>query len=156
MVQDILVASISQVMVKSNEKGIQVANDSSEHSLKETLYGDSLRLQQILADFLWISVNFTPAGGQVRIIVKLAKDKIGESIQLANLEFRIMHTGGGISEELLKQMFEGQGDASEEGISLVVSRKLVKLMNGDIQYLRSAGSSTFIISVELPIADKSM
>ncbi|XP_074294265.1 phytochrome A1-like [Silene latifolia] len=155
-VQDILIASISQVMVMSNEKGIQVANDSSEDSLKETLYGDSLRLQQILADFLWISVNFTPAGGQVRIIVKLVKDKIGESIQLANLEFRIMHTGGGISEELLSQMFESQGDASEEGISLVVSRKLVKLMNGDIQYLRSAGSSTFIISVELPIADNSM
>ncbi|KAL9229478.1 hypothetical protein vseg_004940 [Gypsophila vaccaria] len=151
-VQDVLVASISQVMVKSNEEGIQVVNDSVEQSLKETLYGDSLRLQQILADFLWISVNFTPAGGQVRITARLKKDKIGNSVQLANLQFRILHTGGGISEDLLSQMFEGRGDATEEGISLLVSRKLVKLMNGDIQYLRSAGSSTFIISVELAIS----
>lgn len=53
-------------------------------------------------------------------------------------------------------MFESSGDATEEGISLLISRKLVKLMNGDIQYLRSAGSSTFIISVELAVADKAM
>ncbi|KAK9670053.1 hypothetical protein RND81_13G173600 [Saponaria officinalis] len=155
-VQDVVVASISQVMAKSNEKGIQIANDSSEHSLKETLYGDSLRLQQILADFLWISVNFTPAGGQVGITVQVKKDTIGKSVQLAKLEFRIMHTGGGISEEVLSQMFEGRGDASEEGISLIVSRKLVKQMNGDLQYLRSAGSSTFIIYAELAIAAAGM
>ncbi|KAK9749765.1 hypothetical protein RND81_02G148500 [Saponaria officinalis] len=154
-VQDVLVASISQIMTKSNEKGIQIANDSIEHTLNETLYGDSLRLQQILADFLSISVNFTPAGGHVGVTVRLAKDRIGESVQLANLEFRILHTGGGISEELLSQMFESRENESEEGISLLISRKLVKLMNGDIQYLRSAGSSAFIISVQLAITGNS-
>ncbi|XP_021728048.1 phytochrome A-like [Chenopodium quinoa] len=152
--QDVLVASISQVMTKSNEKGIQIENESAEDYMKEILYGDSLRLQQVLADFLLISVNFTPVGGHIGITVRLMKDKIGESVQLANLEFRILHTGGGISEELLSQMFENHGDATEEGISLQISRKLVKLMNGDIQYLRSAGTSTFIISVELAVADK--
>ncbi|KNA17910.1 hypothetical protein SOVF_075510 [Spinacia oleracea] len=152
--QDVLVASISQVMTKSNEKGIQIENESAKDYMDETLYGDSLRLQQVLADFLLISVNFTPAGGHIGIIVHLNKDKIGESVQLANLEFRILHTGGGIPEELLGQMFESNGDATEEGISLQISRKLVKLMNGDIQYLRAAGSSTFIISVELAVANR--
>ncbi|KAH9624024.1 hypothetical protein KSS87_008617 [Heliosperma pusillum] len=151
-VKDVLVASISQVMVKSNEKGIQIANDSTNQSLKETLYGDSLRLQQILADFLSISVNFTPAGGHIGVTVRLAKDNIGDSVQLANLEFRITHTGGGISEELLSQMFESRENGTEEGISLLISRKLVKLMNGEIQYLRSAGTSSFIISLQLAIS----
>nr|AAO86645.1 PHYA4 photoreceptor [Stellaria longipes] len=154
-VQDILVASISQVMAKSSEKGIQMSNNCTEHGFKETLYGDSLRLQQILADFLSISVNFTSPGGHIGVTVRLTKDKIGESVQLANLEFRIMHTGGGISEELLSEMFESRGNASEDGISLLISRKLVKLMNGDIQYLRSAGTCTFIIYVELAVADNS-
>nr|AAO86643.1 PHYA2 photoreceptor [Stellaria longipes] len=154
-VQDILVASISQVMAKSSEKGIQMSNNCTEHGFKETLYGDSLRLQQILADFLSISVNFTSPGGHIGVTVRLTKDKIGESVQLANLEFRITHTGGGISEELLSEMFESRGNASEDGISLLISRKLVKLMNGDIQYLRSAGTSTFIISVELAVAGNS-
>lgn len=66
---------------------------------------------------------------------------------------RIMHAGGGIPEALLDQMFGTDGDASEEGISLLISRKLVKLMNGDVQYLREAGKSTFIVSVELAAAN---
>lgn len=52
-------------------------------------------------------------------------------------------------------MFGSNAETSEEGISLLVSRKLVKLMNGDVQYLREAGKSTFIISVELAAASKS-
>lgn len=67
---------------------------------------------------------------------------------------RITHAGGGVPEALLNQMFGSDGDGSEEGISLHISRKLVKLMNGDVQYLREAGKSTFIISVELAAAHK--
>lgn len=51
-------------------------------------------------------------------------------------------------------MFGSDGDASEEGMSLFISRKLLKLMNGDVRYLREAGKSTFIISVELAVAHK--
>ncbi|XP_057542305.1 phytochrome A-like [Amaranthus tricolor] len=154
-IQDIVVASMSQIMAKSNDKGIRIENETSEEFLKETLCGDSLRLQQVLADFLFVSVTCTPAGGQVGIKVGLVKYKVEESVLLANLEFRILHTGGGITEELLGQMFESNKDnATEEGISLLISRKLVKQMNGDIQYLRSAGSSTFIISVKLAVVDK--
>lgn len=68
---------------------------------------------------------------------------------------RITHVGGGIPEALLNQMFETDGDATEQGISLLISRKLVKLMNGDIQYLREAGRSTFIITIELAAANRS-
>lgn len=65
---------------------------------------------------------------------------------------RITHSGGGVPQELLSQMFGDEADASEDGISLFISRKLVRLMNGDVQYLREAGRSTFIISLELAIA----
>lgn len=64
------------------------------------------------------------------------------------------YAGGGVPETLLNQMFENDGEISEQGISLLISRKLVKLMNGDVQYLREAGKSTFIISVELAVANK--
>ncbi|KAK4724138.1 hypothetical protein R3W88_026917 [Solanum pinnatisectum] len=152
---EVLVASISQVMMKSNGKNIMISNDMVEDLLNETLYGDSPRLQQVLANFLLVSVNSTPSGGQLSISGRLTKDRIGESVQLALLEFRIRHTGGGVPEELLSQMFGSEVDASEEGIFLLVSRKLVKLMNGEVQYLREAGRSTFIISVELAVATKS-
>lgn len=67
---------------------------------------------------------------------------------------RITHAGGGVPEALLNELFGSEGGASEEGISLLISRKLVKLMNGDIKYLREAGKSTFIIWVELAAAHK--
>ncbi|KAL8152108.1 hypothetical protein V2J09_021916 [Rumex salicifolius] len=154
MLRDVLVASMSQAMLKSTEKGIRIVHNSAELELSETFYGDCLRLQQVLADFLLVSVNFTQPGGHVRIEVRSAKDRLSDMVYLARLEFRISHAGTGIPEELLSQMFGNEGNTSEEGISLHISRKLVKLMNGDIQYLREAGSATFIISLELAIANK--
>ncbi|KAI8027558.1 Phytochrome A1 [Camellia lanceoleosa] len=151
---EVLVAAISQIMMKSNGKGIRVVNDLAEEIMSETLYGDSMRLQQVLADFLSISVNFMPNGGQLGVTASLTKDRLGESVQLVHLEFRITHAGGGVPEGLLSQMFGGDMDTSEEGISPLVNRKLVKLMNGDVQHLREAGKSTFIISVKLAAGSK--
>ncbi|KAL3814591.1 hypothetical protein ACJIZ3_015859 [Penstemon smallii] len=151
---DVLIASISQVMMKSNGKGIMIVDDLPPNLSNETLYGDSLRLQQVLAAFLLISVTFTPSGGQLGVAATLSKDSIGESVQLGRLEFRITHSGGGVPQGLLNEMFGDEAEASEDGISLFISRKLVKLMNGDVQYLREAGKSTFIVSVELAISNK--
>lgn len=85
---EVLVASISQIMMKSNGKNIMIVNDMVEDLLNETLYGDSPRLQQVLANFLLVSVNSTPSGGQLSISGTLTKDRIGESVQLALLEVR--------------------------------------------------------------------
>jgi phytochrome A len=63
-------------------------NDVAEHIAIETLYGDSLRLQQVLADFLLISINSTPNGGQVVIAASLTKEQLGKSVHLVNLELR--------------------------------------------------------------------
>lgn len=174
---EVLITAISQVMIKSNGKGIMIVDNLDPGLSNEMLYGDSLRLQQVLASFLLTSVTYTPNGGQLGVAAKLTKDSIGETVQLGRLEFRytflvaqcrhscnthlnvfkrITHSGGGVAQELLNQMFGEEGEMSDEdGISLFISRKLVKLMNGDVQYLREAGRSTFIISVELAIASSS-
>ncbi|KAK7284476.1 hypothetical protein RJT34_19222 [Clitoria ternatea] len=146
---EVLVASLSQVMTKSNAKGIRVVNDVDEKITTETLYGDCLRLQQILADFLSISINFTPTRGQVVVAASVTIDQLGKLVHIAKLEFSITHDGFGVPEALLSQMFGREGHESEEGISLHISRKLLKLMNGDVRYTREAGKSSFILSVEL-------
>nr|XP_004494497.1 phytochrome A-like isoform X1 [Cicer arietinum]XP_012569651.1 phytochrome A-like isoform X1 [Cicer arietinum] len=150
---EVLGASLSQVMARSkNAKGIQVVYDVAEQIMAETLYGDSLRLQQVLADFLLISLNFTPTGGQVVVAAFLTKHQLGKLVHLANLELRITHDGLGVPEALLNQMFGVDRQESEEGISLLISRKLLKLMNGDVLYVREEGKSSFIISLELALA----
>lgn len=70
------------------------------------------------------------------------------------LWIRITHIGEGIPESLLNQMFGSGREVSEDGINLLFSRKLIKLMNGDVQYLREAGKSSFIITFELAVAHK--
>ncbi|KGN47791.1 phytochrome A [Cucumis sativus] len=151
---EVLKVSISQVMIKSKGKAIQIVNETVEEAMSETLYGDSLRLQQVLADFLLLSVSYAPAGGQLKISTNLTKDQLGKSVHLVHLEFRITYAGGGIPESLLNEMFGSEEEASEEGFSLLISRKLVKLMNGDVRYMREAGKSSFIITVELAAAHK--
>ncbi|XP_020589069.1 phytochrome A [Phalaenopsis equestris] len=151
---DVVVTAVSQVILPSNEKGISVVYDIPKILISEYVYGDSLRLQQILADFLLICVKYCSGGGRVEITAGLTKDKLGESLQLINLEIRITHAGFGVPEDLLSQMFGGKEELSEEGMSLLVCRKLLKLMNGDARYLREADKSAFILSAELACASK--
>ncbi|KAL0308007.1 UNVERIFIED_CONTAM: Phytochrome A1 [Sesamum angustifolium] len=168
---EVLIAAISQVMMKSNGKGIMIVDNLAPNLSRETLYGDSLRLQQILAAFLLISVTYTPSGGQLGVAASLKKDSIGESVQLGHLEFSAFRTsaiplyfGTVVMQDdtyrvvctarIVEPNVWDEADTTEDGISLFISRKLVKLMNGDVQYLREAGRSTFIISVELAISNK--
>ncbi|XP_010549119.1 PREDICTED: phytochrome A-like [Tarenaya hassleriana] len=151
---DVLTASTSQIMMKSNGKSVRVTNETTEEVMNDTLYGDGIRLQQVLANFMIMSVSFTPPGGQLAVTASLRKDQLGQSVHLAYLEIRITHSGSGIPELLLNEMFGSDEDVSEEGMSLLISRKLVKLMNGDVHYLKQAGKCTFIITAELAAKNK--
>ena len=85
---EVLTASTSQVMMKSNGKSVRVTNETKEEVMSDTLYGDSIRLQQVLADIMLMSVNFTPSGGQLTVTASLRKDQLGRSVHLAYLEIR--------------------------------------------------------------------
>ncbi len=57
-------------------------------------------------------------------------------------------------EELVHEMFDRGRGMTQEGLGLSMCRKLVKLMNGDVQYVRDAGKSYFLVNVELPLAHR--
>nr|CAD1816823.1 unnamed protein product [Ananas comosus var. bracteatus] len=110
--QDVVATAVSQVLVASQAKGIRITYDLSDRLMTEEVYGDNLRLQQIIADFLLVSVKYSPSGGHVEIAPKLIKDRLGETVHLVHLELRIAHTGSGIPEELLSHMFGNTEDPS--------------------------------------------
>lgn len=85
---DMMITAISQVMIASTGKGVRLLYDLSDGFMKEGVYGDRLRLQQILADFFAVSVKFSPSGGQVEIATGLNKDCLGENLHLIRLELR--------------------------------------------------------------------
>jgi len=96
------------------------------------IYGDSLRLKQVLLNLLANAVKFT-ACGEVRLSVAFSAEK-----QL--LHFAVRDTGIGISPEQQGNLFEAftQADVSTSrryggtGLGLAISQKLVKLMGGEL------------------------
>lgn len=111
-----------------------------EHSVPLNLQGDSRHLIQVLGHLLSNAVKFTKQGS-VAIEVMLAnaidnKDK--DSNELI-LEFCVVDTGQGISEEKLDKLFKvfKQLDESNNrvyggiGMGLAISSKLVQLMGGE-------------------------
>ena len=43
---------------------------------------------------------------------------------------------------------------TQEGLGLSMCRKLVKLMNGNVQYIRDTGKSYFLVQLDLPLAQR--
>nr|AHZ63962.1 phytochrome [Podocarpus rubens] len=144
---------ISQVMIQCEEKGLEMVQDSPKEMSTTYLFGDQLRLQQVLANFLAIVIKFTPPKGWVGLKVSSIKKHLGGGVHIMHLEFRISHTGRGLPEELVQQMFNLDLDMSQEGFGLLICRKLVKLMNGDVQYIQG-GKPSFLIVVELAAGQK--
>ena len=66
---------------------------------------------------------------------------------------RIKHKGLGVPGEILLGTCKDDiKDMSGEAVSLVISRYFLKLINGDIRYVRKAGTSTFILTAKLAYA----
>ena len=81
---------INQVMILSQERQVQVIHDSPAEVSSMNLYGDNLRLQQVLSDFLTNALHFTPAfeGSSVAFRVIPRKERIGMKMHIVHLEFR--------------------------------------------------------------------
>ncbi|XP_042519995.1 phytochrome C [Macadamia integrifolia] len=149
---------ITQAMILSGERQVDLIPESPREVSSMFLYGDNLRLQQVLSDFLTNALLFTPAfeGSSVVLRVIPRAERIGTAIHIVHVEFRITHPAPGISEALIQEMFHhGQG-FSKEGLGLYISQKLVKIMNGTVQYLREAERSSFIILIEFPLVRRSV
>lgn len=145
-----------QVMTLSRERLVPVVCDSPAELSSMCLIGDNLRLQQVLSDFLTNAIVFTPAFEGSSVVLKLIprKKRIGTKMHVVHLEFRITHPAPGVPGKLIYEMFHQSKSASREGLGLYISQKLIKLMNGTVQYLREAEKSAFVVLVEFPVTQQ--
>ena len=123
------------------------------------LRGDHGRLRQILLNLIGNGIKFTEAGEVV-----LRVDYLQSATERNRVRFRITDTGVGIAPEQLPKLFTPftQLDQSARrryggtGLGLVISQKLVEMMEGSIQVESVPGrGSTFSFAIPLePAAAK--
>ncbi|XP_050384607.1 phytochrome C [Argentina anserina] len=144
---------MNQVMILSQERQVQVIQDSPAEVSSMILYGDNLRLQQIVSDFLANAIHFTPAfdGSTVVLTAIPTKERVGTKMQIVHLEFRITHPAPGMPDHLIQEMFHDSHRVSREGLGLHLSQNLVKVMNGTVQYHRGEDTSSFRILIDFPL-----
>ncbi len=142
--------------VPMEEKGLtfEVINDTCT----PYVYGDYLRITQVIANLLSNAMKFTPPGGSVVYHgIELPAQREG----FARFEIHIRDTGIGMDEEFQKRMF-GAFERAENstvsgvqgtGLGLAISRKLVELMEGELRCTSKPGQGTeFVFTFQVPVA----
>jgi len=119
--------------------------------IPKQLFGDSLRIKQILSNFLSNAIKFTPEGGVINIEVSYIN---------GILKIAVDDNGIGISNDNLKNIFsafvqaEHQGHAKSEGtgLGLSICNQLAKHMNGFVNVASELGKgSTFWMEIPVEI-----
>ena len=155
-----LIADFSSLMVfRARDKGIEFEVRLPEN-LPSHINSDPTRIRQILTNVIGNAIKFTHRGG-VRLEVQLEDTRPS-----AQLTFRVVDTGAGISaaqSEKLFQAFE-QADVSTTrkfggtGLGLVLTRRLTKALGGRFYLEQSAPreGSTFVacVAVQIPAESK--
>ncbi len=138
----------------ASQKGLELTIGIMS-GVPNVLWGDPLRLSQVLINLLGNALKFTYQG-EVSLLI-YAMEQVGTS---AKLTFSIQDSGVGMTEAQLSSLFNAfhQADASTTrkyggtGLGLVISQKLVKLMGGKIAVQSKPGQgSQFTFTLEFPV-----
>jgi len=123
-----------------------------DENIPSTLYGDELRIKQILNNLLSNAFKYTNEG-DVSFSVA-AEYEAQEKAPRVTLVFRVSDTGQGMSAEQLDKLFDEYTRFNTEanrttvgsGLGMSITRHLVRMMDGEISVESEPGKgSTFIV-----------
>jgi len=142
-------------MIRSQEARVQAKAIVLVHEVAadvpDSLFGDQLRLKQILYNLVGNAIKFT-SKGEIRVAVKLLERHDDK----AQLSFCVSDTGIGIKPEVMEKIFApfAQADTSVSrrfggtGLGLTICRRLVQQMGGEITVeSREGKGSSFTVTL---------
>ncbi|MCR5675025.1 MAG: DegV family EDD domain-containing protein [Lachnospiraceae bacterium] len=154
-VPSLLSEIVNMIWLKANEKGLEFQVDI-DPNVPETLFGDEVRIKQILINLLNNAVKYTPSGS---VSLHMECEFPGESDAI--LKLSVTDTGMGIKPEALPHLFDSFQRVDEEknrhiegtGLGLSIVKQLVELMGGEISVnsVYTQGS-TFAVTLKQGIA----
>ena len=143
---------------QAEQKNIELIFSIAEN-LPERLYGDPLRLGQVLINLISNAIKFTQHG-EVIVSCSYTTDEQGRH----SMNITVKDTGIGMTKEQQQKLFRSfsQADASTTrefggtGLGLAISQQLVNMMGGSIYVTSEKGKgSSFSFSVLVEDADES-
>ncbi|MFT7674182.1 MAG: PAS domain S-box-containing protein, partial [Gammaproteobacteria bacterium] len=119
---------------KIESKGLAL-DTKLDNDLPEAVHADSMRIGQVLSNFLSNALKFTSTG-RIEVAVKLEPNEEDE----LTLRFTVTDSGIGLTDEEKSQLFTAfaQADSSTSrnyggtGLGLSISKQLVELMGGQV------------------------
>ncbi|CBV42899.1 hybrid sensor histidine kinase/response regulator [Halomonas elongata] len=123
------------------------------------LFGDPLRIRQVLTNLVHNAVKFTDRG---EVIVRVSVEDTSHNQTTLNVS--VSDTGIGLSQACQRQLFDAfrQGETSHQrqfggtGLGLAICRQLVEQMGGEISVDSESGQgSTFFFTLPLDAHDTS-
>lgn len=150
--EDLIDETANIFRVKAENKKLKL-NVSLSEKLPRIVHFDSLRLQQILSNFISNSLKFTDKGA-----IEFIVDVLDTQDDKHKIKFSVKDTGIGIKAESVEKIFREfeQGDDritkkfGGTGLGLAIVKRLANLLNGDVLAESNYGiGSTFSFIVDM-------
>ncbi len=149
--------------LKADDKHLQLIFER-EPSVPQYLFGDEVKLRQVLINLLNNALKFTQEGGVIVRVKEAVSEAVSEEGKpIYQLHFEVEDTGPGIASNELVQLFEafvqtstGKQTSEGTGLGLTISRQFVQLMGGEMIVKSEVGrGTTFEFSLQCQLADAS-
>jgi PAS domain S-box-containing protein len=124
-----------------------------DKQIPQTLFGDDMRLAQVITNLLSNAVKFTPEYGILSLDACLLKEENG----VCTIQITVTDTGIGISEEQQGRLFhsfvQAENSTSRKfggtGLGLAISKRIIEMMGGEIWVVSELGKgSTFGFTID--------
>lgn len=149
---------LSIVRPQINEHN-HILNVNVENIKHKNVIGDRLRIQQAFINLVSNAVKYTPDGGEIDITVR---EEPVSTPMAGCYVFVIKDNGIGMSEELMKNIFEPFTRSEDTrtsqiqgtGLGLSITRNIAQMMNGSIRVESQLGKgSTFTMTIFLKLTE---
>ena len=130
-----------------------------DENLPAVLYGDIIRIKQIMVNLLTNSIKYTNEG---RILFQI---KANNENDICKMTIEVADTGIGMTEESIEQLFnkferfdlEKNANIEGTGLGMAIIKGLIDLMNGEIKVKSKYGEgTTFTVTLEQKIVKQKL
>ena len=148
--EKVLKKAINTVSFQMEQKQ-QIFTVTVDARIPRYLHSDDQRLTQVIINLLGNAVKFTPDGGSIHLNAFLLEERGND----CTVVIEVKDTGIGITAEQQARIFHAFEQADSgiarkfggTGLGLVISKRIVEMMGGDIRLVSEAGQgSTFRVT----------